>query len=150
MTQPAGIGDIEQTVARVWLAVLAREYATPVPAQPALLYELVMTQPAGIGDIEHTVAPLCPLTSAMVYATPVPAQPALRYELVITHPAGMGELEQTVAPAASRCGVAWACALAAVTRPRSISTTVTRWGMRLRTDVKAGLESSRRSTAALM
>ncbi|MFF3115622.1 hypothetical protein ACFVSN_41370 [Kitasatospora sp. NPDC057904] len=53
------------------------EYATPVPAQPALLYELVTTHPAGIGDIEQTVAQVWLAVLAIEYATPVPAQPAL-------------------------------------------------------------------------
>ncbi|MFE2410131.1 hypothetical protein ACFXDE_17520 [Kitasatospora sp. NPDC059408] len=36
-THPAGMGDIEHAVTLVRFAVFAMEYATPVPAQPALL-----------------------------------------------------------------------------------------------------------------
>ncbi|MEE1824706.1 hypothetical protein PUR61_21360 [Streptomyces sp. BE20] len=78
--------------------------------------------------MEHTVAFVSPVVSAMVYATPVPGQPLLLYELVMTHPVGMGELEHTVALPASRCGAAWACAVAAVIRPSRSSTAVTRFG----------------------
>ncbi|GAA2792472.1 hypothetical protein GCM10010505_19990 [Kitasatospora aburaviensis] len=56
MTHPAGMGDIEQTVAWVWLVTSAMVYATPVPGQPLLLYELVTTHPVGMGELEQMVA----------------------------------------------------------------------------------------------
>ncbi|GAA1158425.1 hypothetical protein GCM10009664_27830 [Kitasatospora gansuensis] len=118
-----------------------------MPAQPLLLYELVMTHPVGMGDMEQTARLVCPLESLMEYAMPVPAQPLLRYELVMTHPDGMGELEQTIALPVSCCGAASACAVAAVIRPSSNNTSVIRFGMWFRKVFKAGLRSSRRSTA---
>ncbi|MFI8344121.1 hypothetical protein ACIF8W_29205 [Streptomyces sp. NPDC085639] len=55
-TQPDGIGENEHTVRAVCPVASAMEYATPVPGQPALEYELVTTHPAGIGELEQTIA----------------------------------------------------------------------------------------------
>ncbi|MFD7906234.1 hypothetical protein ACFV4G_28815 [Kitasatospora sp. NPDC059747] len=44
------MGDIEHAVAPACPVTSTMVNATPVPGQPALLYELVITHPAGTGE----------------------------------------------------------------------------------------------------